>query len=65
VIDNSRACRRCGTPIALIDGVWVSTDYTSTAGGLSYCPPDPDADRVGKHMPRRVDSPHGPDLEAR
>jgi hypothetical protein len=46
-------CWRCGTPIALIGEAWVSVDYTTTAGGLSYCPPDPDAPRVGVHRPRR------------
>ena len=46
-------CRRCGTPITLIDGAWVCIDYTTTAGGLSYCPPDPDAPRVGNHLPRK------------
>jgi hypothetical protein len=28
-------------------------DYTTTAGGLSYCPPDPDATRLGEHVPRK------------
>ena len=44
-------CARCGTPLILIDGAWVSMDYTTTAGGLSVCPPDPDATRVGDHLP--------------
>ena len=46
-------CARCGTPVKLIGGAWVSVDYTTTAGGLSYCPPDPDATRVGEHRPRK------------
>ncbi|HET8643800.1 MAG TPA: hypothetical protein VFM37_17825 [Pseudonocardiaceae bacterium] len=46
-------CARCGTPIKLIGGAWVSVDYTTTAGGLSHCPPDPDANRVGVHVPRK------------
>jgi hypothetical protein len=46
-------CRRCGSPITLIDGAWVCVDYTTTAGGLSFCPPDPDAPRVGEHLPRK------------
>jgi hypothetical protein len=45
-------CARCGTPLAWAGGAWVSTDYTTTAGGLSFCPPDPDAVRVGVHVPR-------------
>jgi hypothetical protein len=46
-------CRRCGNPISLIDGAWVCVDYTTTAGGLSFCPPDPDAPWVGEHLPRK------------
>jgi hypothetical protein len=46
-------CARCGTPLVLADSAWVSIDYLSTAGGLSYCPPDPDAPRTGNHRPRK------------
>jgi hypothetical protein len=46
-------CSRCRTPITLVGGAWVSMDYTTTAGGLSYCPPDPDATPVGGHVPRK------------
>ena len=46
-------CARCGTPVKLIGGAWVSVDYTTTAGGRSSCPPDPDATRVGEHRPRK------------
>jgi hypothetical protein len=46
-------CARCGTPITQVGGAWVSMDYTTTAGGLSYCPPDPDATRLGEHVPRK------------
>jgi hypothetical protein len=46
-------CARCGTPVKLIGGAWVSVDYTTTAGGLSSCPPDPDATRAGEHRPRK------------
>jgi hypothetical protein len=46
-------CVRCATPVTLIGGARVSMDYTTTAGGLSYCPPDPDATRVGDHVPRK------------
>jgi hypothetical protein len=46
-------CVRCATPVTLIGGAWVSMDYTTTAGGLSYCPPDPDATGVGDHVPRK------------
>jgi hypothetical protein len=44
-------CRRCGTPLAQVAGVWVSIDYTTSAGGLSFCRPDPDAAPVGDHLP--------------
>ncbi|GAA4262781.1 hypothetical protein [Dactylosporangium darangshiense] len=47
------ACARCGTPLAQIDGAWVSIDDTTTAGGLSFCPPDPDTSRPRQHRPRR------------
>lgn len=46
-------CRRCGSPITLIAEAWVGMDYTTTGGGLSFCPPDPDASRVGDHVPRK------------
>jgi hypothetical protein len=47
----SHECARCGTPLTWASA-WVSTDYTTTAGGLSFCPPDPDAARVGVHVPQ-------------
>ena len=46
-------CARCGTPITQVDGAWVGMDYTTTGGGLSVCPPNPDNSRVGVHVPRR------------
>jgi hypothetical protein len=46
-------CARCGTPLKLVGSAWVSIDYVSTAGGLSLCPPDPDAARIGSHRPRK------------
>lgn len=49
-------CARCGNPIEQIGGAWVAVDYTTTAAGLSYCPPDPDAARVGTHVPRKRDA---------
>lgn len=48
-----RTCRKCGCPIELIGGAWVVNDPETTAGGLSYCPPNPDAARVGNHIPRK------------
>jgi hypothetical protein len=48
-------CRRCGNSIRWIGGAWVAADYTTTAGGLSYCPPDPDAPHVANHIPRKRD----------
>ncbi|HLL66443.1 MAG TPA: hypothetical protein VK453_11940, partial [Micromonosporaceae bacterium] len=47
-------CRRCGTPITLIGGAWVSMDSTTTAAGSSSCPPDPDAPHAGDHVAHRV-----------
>ncbi|MGI5238756.1 hypothetical protein [Dactylosporangium sp. CA-139066] len=46
-------CRHCGTRVIRIGGAWVSVDSTTTAGGLSICPPNPDAAQVGVHQPRR------------
>lgn len=46
-------CAYCGTPLTQIDGAWVSIDYTTTAGGLSYCPPNPDTARTRDHRPRK------------
>ncbi len=46
-------CVRCATPLVLIGGIWVCVDYITTAGGLSYCPPDPDMNPVGDHVPRK------------
>ncbi len=51
----AHVCRRCGNPIEQINGVWAVVDYTTTAGGLSYCPPNPDAARVSTHIPRKRD----------
>jgi hypothetical protein len=46
-------CVRCGTPLTQVDGAWVSVDYLTTAGGLSYCPPGPDTPNPGTHRPRK------------
>lgn len=46
-------CVRCGTPLTQVDGAWVSIDYLTTAGGLSFCPPDPDTTSPGNHRPRK------------
>lgn len=49
--EEPRTCRKCGSVIAFIGGAWVVQDRETTADGLSYCPPNPDADRVGSHQP--------------
>ncbi len=48
---TASTCRRCGQPIEQIGGAWVVTGTGTTADGLSYCPPDPDADPAGVHEP--------------
>jgi len=49
---TEHTCARCATPITLVDGAWVGTDYTTTGGGLTTCPPDTD-NPVGVHAPRQ------------
>jgi hypothetical protein len=49
---ETRQCRRCHCPIARVGNAWVVTGTGTTTDGLSYCPPDPDAPRVGSHAPR-------------
>jgi hypothetical protein len=51
---DRRRCLRCGHPIERIGGAWVVVGTADAADGLSYCPPDPDADRVGNHVPARA-----------
>lgn len=51
--DREFDCQRCGCPVANIDGTWVVLDgETTTADGLTFCPPDPDREPVGEHVPR-------------
>lgn len=55
----TRTCRHCGIAIQAlpvtrqVDSlvVWVAVDPETTADGLTYCPPDPDAAKVGDHRP--------------
>jgi hypothetical protein len=54
-----RTCRKCWYPIEPVPGfpgeyVVVSDD---TGDGLSYCPPDPDARKVSRHIPAREERP--------
>jgi hypothetical protein len=49
-----RTCRKCRLTIAWIGGAWVVVDTGTTADGLSYCPPDPDAAKVSYHSPAAV-----------
>ena len=54
-----RYCRKCRCPICYIGGAWVVIDPSTTADGLSYCPPNPDAPKHGVHVPypRKTDNP--------
>ena len=53
-MNGTRICRKCGLSIQFIDDVWVVMDTQTTADGLSYCPPDPDArGPFGNHVPSR------------
>lgn len=47
------ACTRCKCRIQWTGEAWVVIDDNSSADGLSYCPPDPDANRHRDHTPRR------------
>lgn len=48
-------CAKCRMPIQYFrsngDVYWVVTESSTTADGLSYCPPNPDARRHGSHRP--------------
>ena len=57
-------CARCATPITLVNGAWVGMDYTTTGGGRSACPPDPDGPPVGVHVPRRRAAAARPDTNS-
>jgi hypothetical protein len=47
-------CRNCGCLLVPIgNNEWAVTGTGTTADGLSYCPPNPDAVKVGKHRPRK------------
>jgi hypothetical protein len=48
---ETRTCRRCRLPIEPIASTWVVTGTGTTADGLSYCPPNPDAASHGVHRP--------------
>lgn len=51
--DREYSCRKCGCPIKWIGGAYVVMDDATTAGGLSYCPPDPDGSNHRDHEPAR------------
>ena len=57
---ETQTCRKCKLPIVEITTPgagkdWVVVDTETTADGLSYCPPDPDARvQFGKHVPQKV-----------
>lgn len=44
-------CQSCKLTLRQIDGVWVVVETGTSADGLSYCPPDPDAADHGVHRP--------------
>lgn len=44
-------CQACKLTLREIDGVWVVMESGTSADGLSYCPPDPDAEEHGLHKP--------------
>lgn len=48
---DTRTCRKCRLAIELIGGTWIVMGTGTTADGLSYCPPNPDAAHVGEHQP--------------
>lgn len=44
-------CQTCTLPLVAVDGAWVVVGTQTTADGLSYCPPDPDAPDTTQHRP--------------
>ena len=52
------SCRKCKLNLERVgggSGMWVVADTGTTADGLSFCPPDPDARKVpGSHQPSPV-----------
>lgn len=50
---ETATCRKCHLPVVHAGGAWVVEGTGTTADGLSYCPPNPDAARVGDHDPGR------------
>lgn len=57
-VTAARTCRKCGSTIELVRNAsgpnspdaWVVVS-NDTGDGLTYCPPDPDAAKVGDHLP--------------
>ncbi len=46
-------CKKCKCIIERVEGGWVTVDPGFTSDGLGYCPPNPDARRVGYHEPKK------------
>lgn len=46
-----RPCTSCGLPVVPSGRGWTVVDTGTSADGLSYCPPDPDADAHHEHRP--------------
>lgn len=55
--DTGIRCRRCHYMLVGFKGPNGYMEYAvvsnDTADGLTYCPPNPDRDKVGKHAPAR------------
>jgi hypothetical protein len=49
-----KTCRKCHYPIEHNGQAWVVVSDDS-GNGLSYCPPNPDAAKVGKHVPAKAE----------
>jgi hypothetical protein len=50
-IDTVRTCRKCRAMVRWTGDAWMVVETETTADGLTYCPPNPDAARVGIHVP--------------
>lgn len=53
--NKATTCKKCRCPIEPVPGhpgEWVVMGTGTTADGLSYCPPNPDAGKVGSHQPK-------------
>lgn len=51
---ETKTCTKCGSQVAAVGDALVVVDPATTADGLSYCPPNPDAPKVGNHRVRKA-----------